>query len=398
MVRGFSFVKAVLEWPHMFESHPIKERLERWAAELPGSRWFVVGGAVRDEMLGRPLEDIDVLVANVSFDDLVAFLEARGSVDEVGRAFGVLKFVSNEGDMALDIALPRRERSAGTGGYRDVETDSNPLMPVEEDLGRRDFTINAMAWKASADRVIDPHGGRADLENRVLRAVGDAETRFSEDYTRVLRMLRFAAQLDFEVEWETWRSAILIAPRLNDEREGQRLVPFELVARELLRGFAADPVRTSELWQEVGATAQLMPELSDWPEHVREALARVTQEDVQRIVGEGIIPTRVIFALSIAYRGAPNAGALVRRLKLSSGGIGVDDVFVQKIASGGETALYKELGLKPLLDGEAIMKLLNLTPSPDVGRAQDLLMDAQAKGKLSDPSQAGEWLLTHWNA
>jgi tRNA nucleotidyltransferase/poly(A) polymerase len=382
----------------MFDTHPIKGLLERWGAELPGSRWFVVGGAVRDELLGRPLQDIDVLVANISFDDVMAFLEARGSVDAVGRTFGVLKFMASEDGMMLDIALPRREQAAGTGGYRDVETDSDPLMPIEEDLGRRDFTVNALAWEASADRVIDPYGGREDLEKHVLRAVGDADVRFAEDYTRLLRLLRFAAQLDFEIEWETWRAALLLVPRLNDERDGQRLVPLELVARELLRGFAADPVRTSELWQEAGATAELMPELSDWPEHVREALGRVTREDVQRVVGEGIIPTRVIFALSIAYRGAENAGALVRRLKLSSAGLGVDDIFVQKIALGGDVALYKELGLKPLLSGEAVMKLLNLTPGPDVGRAQDLLIDAQAKGKISDPSEAGDYLKEHFSA
>ncbi|WKZ29318.1 MAG: hypothetical protein QY323_01150 [Patescibacteria group bacterium] len=382
----------------MFATHPIKELLERWGAELPGSRWYVVGGAVRDEQLGRLLQDIDVLVAGVAFDDVMAFLEARGSVDAVGRTFGVLKFVSGEDGQALDIALPRRERPAGTGGYRDVETDSDPSLPIEEDLGRRDFTVNAMAWEAATDRVIDPHGGEADLKKRVLRAVGNPDTRFAEDYTRILRMLRFAAQLNFEIEWETWRAALLAVPRLNDERDGQRLVPFELAAREVLKGFASDPVRMAELWQESGVTAVLMPELTEWPEHVRAALERLTQEDIQRIVGDGIVPTRLIFALSVAHRGADNAAALTRRLRLSSAGVGVDDALVQRIVLGGDVALYKELGLKPWLEGETVMRILNLSAGPDVGRALDLLIDAQAKGKLSDPSQAEDWLRTHWNA
>ncbi len=398
MARGFSFAKAVLEWPHMFDSHPIREMLERWSAELSDSRWFVVGGAVRDEMLGRPLQDIDVLVADAPFDDVMKFLEERGSVDAVGRTFGVLKFVSKDDGMMLDIALPRRERAAGTGGYRDVETDSDPSMPIEEDLGRRDFTINAMAWEASADLVIDPSGGRTDLEKRVLRAVGDPETRFAEDYTRVLRLLRFAAQLDFEIEWETWRAALLMMPRLNDDREGRRLVPFELVARELLRGFAVDPVRTADLWQESGATAALMPELAEWPERVREALARAAQEDIRRIVGEDALPARVLFALSIAHQGAKNASALVERLKLSSAGFGIDEALVRSIASGSDVTLYKALGAKPFLEGEAVMKLLDLPPGPAVGQALDLLMNAQAKGKIGNPSEAGDWLLTHWNA
>lgn len=382
----------------MFASHRIKELLERWNAELPGSRWYVVGGAVRDELLDRPLQDIDVLVAGAAFDDVMAFLEARGSVDAVGRTFGVLKFVSNEDGQTLDIALPRRERAAGTGGYRDVETESDPAMPVEEDLGRRDFTVNAMAWEAASDRLVDPYEGRADLQKRTLRAVGDPDTRFAEDYTRILRMLRFAAQLDFEIEWGTWRAALLAVPRMNDERDGQRLVPFELVARELLKGFEKDPVRTAELWQESGATTALMPELTDWPDHVRAALERLTQEDIRRIVGDGLIPTRITFALALAHRGTENAGALARRLRLASAGIGVDDALLQRIAAGGDVALYKELGLKPLLEGEAVMRLLGLAPGPDVGRALDLLIDAQAKGKLSDPSQAEDWLLTHWNA
>ena len=143
----------------MFETHPIKAVLERWNAELPGARWYVVGGAVRDALLGRPLRDVDVLVAGAPFDDLMMFLEARGSVDEAGRTFGVLKFVSREDGLKLDIALPRREHPAGTGGYRDVETESDATMPIEEDLSRRDFTINAMAWEVSSGRLIDPHGG-----------------------------------------------------------------------------------------------------------------------------------------------------------------------------------------------------------------------------------------------
>ncbi len=381
----------------MFEGHPIKPLLQRWNAELPGSRWFVVGGAVRDERLGRPLQDIDVLIANAPFDDVTAFLEARGSLDAVGRTFGVLKFVSREDGRSLDIALPRRERPAGTGGYRDVETESDPSMPIEEDLGRRDFTINAMAWEASTDRLIDPHDGLKDLERRVLRAVGDPEIRFVEDYTRALRALRFAAQLDFEIEWETWKSICAAVPHLNDAREGQRLVPYELIAREMLKGFVANSVRTADLWQESGATAELMPELSEWPEAVRTARERLMQKDVTRIVGESIVPAKIAFALSIAYRGPEAAGALVRRLKLFSAGLGVDEALAHRLASGGDIALYKELGLKPLLEGETVMRLLMLSPGPDVGRALDLLLDAQGKGSVASREEAEVFLKRHFD-
>ena len=144
----------------MFEGHPIADTLKRWSEELPGSRWHVVGGAVRDASLGRPLGDLDVLVAGVEPVALAKFLEARGSVDFVGRSFGVFKFSPDEEGPELDIALPRREKPAGTGGYRDVTAHADPRMPIEEDLARRDFTINAMAWEAATDRLIDPHGGQ----------------------------------------------------------------------------------------------------------------------------------------------------------------------------------------------------------------------------------------------
>src|SRR5690349_20485108 len=108
----------------MFKGHPIAETLKRWSEELPGSRWHVVGGAVRDALLGRALFDIDVLVAGVEPVALAKFLEVRGSVDFVGRTFGVFKFTPKDGGATLDIALPRREKPANTGGYRDVVTHS----------------------------------------------------------------------------------------------------------------------------------------------------------------------------------------------------------------------------------------------------------------------------------
>ena len=380
----------------MFETHPLKALLERWNAELPGSRWFVVGGAVRDALLGRGVHDIDALVAGVPFKDVIAFLEARGSVDAVGRTFGVLKFVSNDDSVRLDIALPRRERAAGTGGYRDVETESDFEMPIEEDLGRRDFTINAMAWGAARAPLLDPYDGQKDLASKTIRAVGDAEKRFGEDYTRILRGLRFATQLNFEIEWETWKAMRLLAPRVNDERDGQRLVPYELVSRELLKAFEADPVRAIDLWQEAGLTTMLAPELPEWPEHTRLALERLTKNDVARIVGGGLLPARVIFGLSIADLGPEKAADLVERLRCASAGTGIDAAFVRRLIAGGDVALYKELGLKPFLEGEAVMQLLGLTPGPDVGRALDLLLEAQAKGSVTDPAQAGDWLRTHW--
>lgn len=381
----------------MFEGHPISERLKRWARELPGSRWFVVGGAVRDALLDRALGDMDILVAGVEPVALTRFLEERGAVDLVGRTFGVIKF-SEPGGTPLDIALPRREKPAGTGGYRDVAVHADPHMPVEEDLARRDFTVNAMAWEAAKDRLLDPHGGQGDLKTRLVRAVGDPEARFKEDYTRMLRALRFAVQLGFDIEPKTWDALRAMMPRVNDARDGERLVPFELVSRELLKSLEADPIRAAELWTEAGAAEALAPELGDWREAVRAALARLEQGDVKRVLGGAPLPARIRLGMCFAHLGAADAEALAGRLRLASTGHGVDATLLRRLASGADVALYKELGAKPWVTGARAMELLGLKPGPEVGKALDLLLDAQAKGMIGHPSEAEDWLKSHWPA
>lgn len=377
----------------MFEGHPIKDLLKRWSEELPGSRWHVVGGAVRDAMLGRALGDIDVLVAGVEPVALAKFLEARGSVDFVGRTFGIFKFVAEEGGLELDIALPRREKPADTGGYRDVATHADPHMPIEEDLARRDFTINAMAWEASSDRIVDANGGQDDLAKKMIRAVGDPAARFQEDYTRMLRALRFAVQLDFGVEATTWDALRTMMTHINETRHSERLVPYELVSRELVKSLEAAPIRASELWTDAGAVEALLPALGGgWPLMVRKALSRLKDEDVLRVLGDKPVPSRVQVGMCFAHLGRDGAMALAERLRLASSGHGVDATLLRRLASGADVALYKELGAEPWISGETVMRLLKLKPGPEVGKALDLLIDAQAKGKVSRPEETEGFL------
>jgi tRNA nucleotidyltransferase/poly(A) polymerase len=381
----------------MFETHPISGLLKRWGAELPGARWCVVGGAVRDALIGRPLGDIDVLVAGVEPAALATFLETRGSVDFVGRSFGVFKFTPADGGASLDIALPRREMPAGTGGYRDVAVHADPRMPIEDDLARRDFTVNAMAWRASDGMLIDPYGGEADLAKNLIRAVGNPAKRFQEDYTRLLRGLRFAVQLGFGIDAATWEALRAAMAHVNGTRNGERLVPYELVARELLKSLEADPVRTAELWTDAGALEALAPALGDgWALHVRRALARLGEVDVLRALDGKPVPARVRIGMCFAHLGRDHAVALAERLRLASTGHGVDATLLRRLASGQDVALYKELGAEPWLTGEAVMRLLKLEAGPEVGKALDLLMDAQAKGKVSRPSEAEDWLKNAW--
>src|SRR3984957_3381867 len=141
---------------------------------------YLVGGAVRDELLGLPVKERDWVVVGATKEDL-----ERLGFREVGRDFPVfLPPQTHE-----EYAPPRRERKTAPG-YRGFSVEFGPEITLEEDLGRRDLTVNAMA-RRSDGTLIDPHGGRRDLESRLLRHVSEA---FVEDPVRVLRLARFAAR------------------------------------------------------------------------------------------------------------------------------------------------------------------------------------------------------------
>lgn len=225
---------------------------------------FLVGGAVRDLLLGRETKDYDFLVQGVPAPDLEVFLKGYGKVNWVGRNFGVYKFVPGGGPPEeIDVALPRKEHSFSySGGYRDFDVQSDPNLPIEEDLRRRDFTINAMAVDLRRRHLIDPFGGVADLQRGLLRAVGEPSLRFSEDYSRLLRGLRFACQFSLRFEDKTWKALLTAVPLLNAKREdGGFVTPRETIAKEWIKAMVADPVCAFDLWDKSGAFAQLIPEL-----------------------------------------------------------------------------------------------------------------------------------------
>lgn len=227
---------------------------------FPDGELFVVGGAVRDALLGRTeRRDLDLVVRGVPGSTLERFLKTRGRVHYVGRTFGVWKFEAAGTDQ-VDIALPRTEAPMKTGGYRDVIVKSRADLPIAEDLGRRDFTINAMAWSLGDGRLVDPWKGMADLSARRIRAVRDADERFREDYTRILRGLRFAVELEATVAPATWSAMRRHAGKLVALRDGTPIVARELVAKELLKSLLAHPAAAIRLWDRAGALDVLMPE------------------------------------------------------------------------------------------------------------------------------------------
>ena len=166
------------------------------AAKGAGGRALVVGGSVRDAMLGLSSKDVDLEVYGIEPGDLEVLLEREHfAIDLVGKSFGVLKIKG----LPIDVALPRRESKSGLG-HRSFEVLSDPGMSTREAQSRRDFTINAMYLDPLTGEVIDHFGGRADLEAGILRHTSE---RFTEDPLRVLRGMQFAARFDLEVAEET---------------------------------------------------------------------------------------------------------------------------------------------------------------------------------------------------
>ena len=180
-----------------------------------GGRALIVGGWVRDRLMGRPCKDLDLEVYGLRADRLKSLLTEFGNVNTVGESFTVYKVAD------IDVSLPRRESRTGRG-HRGFEVTGDPDLPLDEAARRRDFTINAIAWDPLTDEYIDPFKGREDIAAKILRAV-DLAT-FGEDSLRVLRAVQFAARFEFALDGGT---------------------------RELCRGIALDDLPSERIWGEI---------------------------------------------------------------------------------------------------------------------------------------------------
>ncbi|HIY82501.1 CCA tRNA nucleotidyltransferase [Rubneribacter sp.] len=235
--------------------------------EDAGYEAWVVGGFVRDALLGRPGEDVDV-ASSATWREAQRAFEARGvRTHETGTAHGTLTAVVD--GHAVEVTTYRAD-----GSYADDARHPRKVTfvrSIEEDLARRDFTVNALAFHPDRG-LIDPHGGRADLEAGVLRAVGDPARRFSEDALRILRACRLSAQLGFRIEDKTFSGMMAnkgLLLRISAER----------VARELER-MLVGPFAGDVLLSCADVLAAVMPELvamkgfeQRTPYHVHDVLA-----------------------------------------------------------------------------------------------------------------------------
>jgi tRNA nucleotidyltransferase (CCA-adding enzyme) len=206
----------------------------------------VVGGWVRDRLLGRPSKDIDIEVYGLAAPALRSLLERFGRVDAVGEQFTVFKV------NGIDVALPRRESKTGRG-HRGFDVQGDPSMSIAEASRRRDFTINAISWDPLTGEYFDPCHGREDLERRILRAV-DPST-FGDDSLRVLRALQLAARFELLVDDATRDLCRSIAlDDLPSERVFGEIEKLLLGARLPSVGFA--------LGLDLGVIHRLLPEMA----------------------------------------------------------------------------------------------------------------------------------------
>lgn len=164
-----------------------------------GFNSYVVGGAVRDAIIGIEAKDVDVEVYGINYEDLMTFLSNHGKVDLVGKKFGVIVFTPFEGEMKYDFSIPRKENKAGVG-HKEFAIEFNQNMTILEAGERRDVTFNSLAYNPIEDHVYDYFGGLSDLKNKIIRHTSD---KFEEDYLRILRVLGFQSRFDFSIHPST---------------------------------------------------------------------------------------------------------------------------------------------------------------------------------------------------
>ncbi|MGI8437269.1 MAG: CCA tRNA nucleotidyltransferase, partial [Chthoniobacterales bacterium] len=208
---------------------------------------YFAGGCVRDLVRGQVPKDIDIATDARPQDVQKIFPRTYA----VGAHFGVIVVLEN--GMQFEVATFRAD-----GAYLDGRHPADVrFASPEEDARRRDFTINGMFFDPPNDIVIDFVGGRQDLAARVVRSIGDPVQRFAEDRLRLLRAIRFATVLDFEIEEATWKAIVDAAPTIRE-------ISAERIREELMRLFLS-PRRTRgwDLLESSGLMRQILPELTD---------------------------------------------------------------------------------------------------------------------------------------
>ncbi|MCU0620330.1 MAG: CCA tRNA nucleotidyltransferase [Gemmatimonadales bacterium] len=355
--------------------------------EAAGHEAWCVGGALRDALLGHAEADFDL--ATSATPDEVLRLFPR--TVPVGIRFGTVG--------VLDRA---RRLHEVTTFRRDVETDGRHAVvafgaSLEDDLARRDFTINALAYHPGRGEWRDPFGGRADLAAGVVRAVGDPMQRFREDYLRVLRGLRFAARFGFRIDEPTWRAMTAAVPGLAG-------LSAERVREEWFKGLATARSIPAlvRLWRESGAAATWLPELLETTLEIPAAerdpvllTALLTHDPVavlRRLKASNAELQRAAAIVAAPAQPASVDERAVRRW-MGATGRALDDRLVLARWRGGAEPAWGAMVRQIRERGDALsrdqlaiggddLRAQGVAPGPDLGRLLDRLLERV----LDDPS------------
>jgi len=351
-----------------------------------GFETWAVGGALRDALLGHTTEEVDLATAATPEQVLELFKRTV----PVGIAHGTVGVLGKSGRL-YEVTTFRR----------DVRTDGRHAVvefgvSLEDDLARRDFTINAIAYHPRTGEWKDPFDGRADLEAGILRAVGAPADRFREDYLRILRAIRFAARFGFRIDPATWDAAVAAAPGLAG-------LSAERIRDEWFKGLRTSRsiVELIRLWHEVGAAKVWIPELQpSWtyaepkvrdPVVLTAVAARNPAEVLLRLRASN---DEIGRARAIARNPAAPAGegALGARRWLATVGAAADDlILAATYRESGEPSWLKDVaGVRARGEPTARADLAvtgddliaaGLAPGPALGAMLDRLLDAV----LTDP-------------
>jgi len=356
--------------------------------EQAGHETWCVGGALRDRLLGFPADDVDL--ATAAEPEIVQKLFRRTVA--VGVKFGTVGVLDR-----------RRVLHEVTTFRRDVTTDGRRAVvaygaSLEEDLARRDFTINALAYHPLRYEWRDPFHGAADLTAGVIRAVGEPDARFREDYLRILRALRFSARFDFAVEPATWRAAAALSGGLTG-------LSAERVRDEWVKGLetARSVARLASLWRDVGAAAVWLPELreryplaGDDPRPRDAVLLTVALCDAPARVLARLRASNLEVARAAAAQAPPAPAAETReaaRRWLAATGGAADDLLQLDAWRRGSPAPWRASVESVRAAGEPVSRgalavtgddllAAGVPRGPEVGRLLDRLLDAV----LADPA------------
>ncbi len=282
-----------------FEVSPPDQVLWLWRTlEEAGFETWVVGGVIRDIMLGRPADDWDFATRAHPKQIMDSF---RRTVP-IGVDHGTVGVLAPDGTL-YEVTTFRRD--VETFGRRAVVEFAER---IEEDLSRRDFTLNALAWHPGRDELLDPWNGASDMVAQILRTVGDPAKRFAEDLLRVLRALRFAGQFGLTIEADTWRALLSAVPELSQlsaERIQEELMKVLAQARSpsIALGLYADSGVFAELYSELDLGLPIVGREEDGPPDAPRGGAARRQLDLDHTLCacDAVSRTRPLVRLSLLF-------------------------------------------------------------------------------------------------